>query len=296
MDIVPKFISRNYTKGRGGITPNQITPHTAVAKVDSLYAWFNNPNTRSSTHFYVNGKGVIEQYVSENDTAWSNANWNSNLHSITYETWDNAQPWDATRTNEMYEGAAQLTAYLAKKWNIPLILLSKSDAIANKPGITLHKYYASTSCPAALDVNRIINRAKEINNSVIDSTMTTLNPEKFLIKCVTLNSANANVRKEPTTTSAVVRLMPPHTKFTTNKIVNGQSVSQNNTTTDLWFWVGDGWFGGCWVAYDLTNSDELINCKLELDKVKADLGVCNSIAELRRGKLDEIDKIASPGI
>lgn len=168
MNINQKLISNNYSSGRSGKKIIQITPHTAVSGAVSLYNWFNNPNAQASTHAYVNSSGTIEQYVKDEDTAWANSNWNANCQSLTFETWDNNNPNDPVRTDALYESSAQLVAYWAKKYNIPLVLLTKEQALANQPGITLHKYYANKSCPAGLDVNRIIQRAIIINNSPMD--------------------------------------------------------------------------------------------------------------------------------
>lgn len=164
MNITKKLISVNYS-GRGGVKVIQYTPHTAVTNADSLYAYFNNPASQSSSHYYVNKYGNIEQYVEESNMAWTNSNLNANRQSITCEHWDGGNANDSVRTNEMYESAAQLMADVCKRNNIPLVLLTKEQALANQPGITLHKYYANKSCPGALNVQRIIDRALVINNT-----------------------------------------------------------------------------------------------------------------------------------
>lgn len=162
MEIQQRLISHNYSKGRAGKNIIQITPHTAVSNAESLYHYFNNPDTKASTHYYVNKAGVIERYVLEENTAHSNANLNANRQSITFETWDGGNPADSKRTKELYESSAELVALLSNKYGIPLVLLTKEQALNNKPGITLHKYYAARSCPGGLDIQKIINRAKEL--------------------------------------------------------------------------------------------------------------------------------------
>lgn len=166
MTITKKLISVNYTKGRNGKSPIRVTFHTAVSGSDSLYTWFNNPNAKASAHYYVNKYGTVEQYVEESDTAWANANWDSNIRSITIETWDNGTPADSTRTNEMYESCSQLLANIIKRYGIPNVFLSKEQALNfNNKGLDKHAYYASRSCFAGLDINRIINRTNNILNT-----------------------------------------------------------------------------------------------------------------------------------
>jgi len=179
MNIISKFISVNFTNGRQGHAVKQITPHTAVSGARSLFGWFNNSKAQASTHFYVNNLGEIEQYVGEENTSWANSNWGRNIESVTFETWDNGNPNDSVRTNELYESSAQLVAYLSKKYDIPLVLLSKDQSLAGQKGITLHRYFANKSCPAELDVQRIINRAKEIL-SITGQPMPTFNFELYL--------------------------------------------------------------------------------------------------------------------
>lgn len=161
--ITKKIITSNYS-GRGGVKIIQYTPHTCVCNTDSLYSYFNNPNTKASTHFFVNCKGAIEQYVEESNMAWANSNLQANRQSITCEHCDGGDANNSVRTPELYESAAQLMAYICKKYNIPLKLLTQAEALANVPGITLHKYYANKSCPGALNVQKIIDRALIINN------------------------------------------------------------------------------------------------------------------------------------
>jgi N-acetylmuramoyl-L-alanine amidase CwlA len=234
MKINQRLISVNFTRGRNGVKPNQITPHTAVAKASSLFGWYNTPTTKSSAHFYVNAQGIIEQYVRESDTAWANSNGDSNRRSLTYETWDNIQPNDSVRTNELYESSAQLTAYLSKKYNIPLLLLTKAESLAGKSGITLHKYFANKSCPAGLDVNRIISRAKQILN-INNNEMITLDQE------ITLQATHTkdpfNIRQEPTTQSAILGTIPQKRVWNTKRVAIGESVFGETR----WYGVDNGW-------------------------------------------------------
>lgn len=164
MEIVRRLITKNFTVGRSGQQITRITLHTAVSSADSLFGWFNG-NAKASTHYYVNGMGKVEQYVDHANTAWANANGDSNRHSVTIEHWDNGNANNVERTPYMYENASQLLAKLSKELNIPLNLVSQGESKnwAIK-GVDLHKYYANKSCPAGLDVNRLLNRAREILN------------------------------------------------------------------------------------------------------------------------------------
>lgn len=164
MEIKKKFIKHNYTKGRKSpIT--RITLHTPVGNAKSLYEWFNRDSTNASTHYYVNKYGEIEQYVKESDQAWANSSRSANGHAVTIEVWDGGNPNDTKRTDKTYESTAWLVADIAKRYNIPLMVVGKSNARDwNKAGIDKHWYFANKSCPAGLDVQRVLREAKTILN------------------------------------------------------------------------------------------------------------------------------------
>lgn len=155
-----KYIDNNYSPAKYRTGFDQITFHTAVSGARSLYTHFNNPKTGASSHFYVYKDGSVEQYVRHEDVAWTNSNGLANARSITFETWDAGRPNDTIRTEELYESCIEQAAKWCEMYNIPLVLLSKEQALSGERGFTLHKYFARKSCPAGLDVQRIIDGAK----------------------------------------------------------------------------------------------------------------------------------------
>lgn len=52
---------------------------------NSLYGWFNNPNSQVSATFWVSKTGVVEQYVDTDITAWAQAAGNSTYNSVETE-------------------------------------------------------------------------------------------------------------------------------------------------------------------------------------------------------------------
>lgn len=162
MEIIKRLINTNYTEGRSGDSVKKIVLHTVVGS-NSPYHWFNNPEARSSAHYWVSKEGRVEQFVEDSNTAWHSGDQYINLQSIGIEHDDDGSPYDATRTNELYESSAQLVALLCKKYDVPCKLVDSNDKW--EWGINSHKKFSSTECPAGLDVNRIVNRAKEILDS-----------------------------------------------------------------------------------------------------------------------------------
>jgi len=137
--------SSNYTVGRERPI-SKITFHHVVGSDDSAISRFQS-NSQVSAHFVV-GDTKITQMVDLNNTAWCNANWNSNNECITIEhegDWRNGY-----RNEAVINNSAQLVAWLRSLY--PNI------------GFNRHRDVYSTLCPADLPVEEIWNKATEILN------------------------------------------------------------------------------------------------------------------------------------
>lgn len=135
----------NYTVGRERPI-SKITFHHVVGSDDSAISRFT-ANSQVSAHFVV-GDTKITQMVDLNNTAWCNANWNSNNECITIEhegDWRNGYRNEAVLAN-----SAKLVAWLRTVY--PNI------------GFNRHRDVYSTLCPADLPVEEIWNRATQILN------------------------------------------------------------------------------------------------------------------------------------
>lgn len=140
----------NFMVGRSGQKIEYIVCHWIVGSLASADATFQNKDRIASATYGVGGKAV-HQYVRDEDTAYANGNWQSNLRSISieHEGGPNLPISDAT-----YETSAQLIAEKSKQYNIPLdrAHIRKHNEVSDK----------ATQCPGTLDLDRLINRAKEI--------------------------------------------------------------------------------------------------------------------------------------
>jgi hypothetical protein len=202
MTITQRLIQRNYTPTRKGYTIKRVVLHTYGGKGTSLYNWFNRENGTSSAHYAVMKDGKVEQYVKDADIAWhagtihSTAKPNNNYESIGIEHQDDGNSGDSVRTPELYESASQLVAMLCKKYSVPCVLLARDNAWGR--GIALHNFYTTAKpCPAGLDSNRIVNRAREILNINPTNPMDNTTLWAFLQKyrpdvCKVYTQANCN--------------------------------------------------------------------------------------------------------
>jgi hypothetical protein len=141
----------NFTVGRPGASRDgRETFHHVVGSRESAVIVFNQPTRGASSHFVVGGD-IIDQCVDINNTAFTDGNWESNLRSITVEHeggWNGTGPY----SNEMYEQAAHLCAWLRENYGINRAIRHRDVSLK------------STACPGGLDVERIWNRASQIIN------------------------------------------------------------------------------------------------------------------------------------
>ena len=108
----------NYTQAnRGAGWIKYIVIHIAQGSYSGTIDWFQNPRANVSAHYVVGRKGKIAQCVHNEDIAWHAGNWRFNRRSIGIEhAGYGSQRW----TDHMYHSSAKLTAYLCRRFNIPV--------------------------------------------------------------------------------------------------------------------------------------------------------------------------------
>jgi N-acetyl-anhydromuramyl-L-alanine amidase AmpD len=99
---------------------NKIIIHVTQGAWAGALNWFTRPIAQASAHYVVRSSdGFVGQSVREKDIAWHSGNWLYNQTSIGIEHegyFDNPN-WF---TDTMFRSSAQLAAYLANKYQIPI--------------------------------------------------------------------------------------------------------------------------------------------------------------------------------
>jgi hypothetical protein len=129
--------SINYCQARRGAAEiDYIVVHVAEGSYSGTIGWFQNRAAGVSAHYVVGRKGQVAQCVRNEDIAYHAGHWGYNKRSIGIEhagyghirrTW----------TDKMYRESAKLSAYLSRRFNIPV----------NADHILLHKQVSATKCP-----------------------------------------------------------------------------------------------------------------------------------------------------
>lgn len=150
------MISCNFTKGRSGKTVQEITIHHTASKItlDGLHSFFNNKRNKVSAHYGVCDEDYM-QFVSENDTAWTNGNWDANCRAITIEVSNNKTFPRYEISDKSFETLINLVYQIAKRHNLLPLVKGKS--------LTWHRMYTKTQCPSDFLLAKIDTLIKEVN-------------------------------------------------------------------------------------------------------------------------------------
>ena len=99
---------------------NKVIVHVTQGSWSGALSWFKDSRAGTSAHYTVRSSdGKIGQSVREKDIAYHAGNWNYNVTSvgIEHEGYVSDPDWF---TGSMYRSSARLTAYLCKKYGIPI--------------------------------------------------------------------------------------------------------------------------------------------------------------------------------
>ncbi|TCJ20700.1 N-acetylmuramyl-L-alanine amidase [Rubrobacter taiwanensis] len=151
--------SQNYSSAnRPSSNPiNKIILHITEGSWSSAINWFNDSRAQVSAHYVVRSSdGFIGQCVEEKDIAWHAGNWPVNQTSIgiEHEGFGNDPKW---MTDALYNASAQLSAYLCRKYNVPI----RHAQSASEQGFLFHRQVTSTHCPGQyFDISRYLRRVR----------------------------------------------------------------------------------------------------------------------------------------
>lgn len=166
--------SSNYsTASRGAAQIDTIVIHVTQGSWSSAINWFGDSRAGVSAHYVMRrSDGFAGQCVREKDIAWHAGNWNYNTRSIGIEHEgyaDNSGTW----TDAMLRGSARLSAYLCKKYGIPIdrTRIIGHGEVPNSP----HPYCPGSYFPWDKYMNLVRyyaggSTAKSVYTQIVDNT------------------------------------------------------------------------------------------------------------------------------
>lgn len=195
----------NYTKGRSDRSIEAITIHHMAGRLTAEQCGriFQAKGRYGSSHYGVGYDGSIANYVDEEDTAWTNSNWDSNCKSITIEISDNDNSWYVNDTT--LNAVIKLVADIADRRNLGKLVPGKN--------LTWHSMFTNTTCPGDYlrsKMQYIADEANKINSAPVPTT-----PMKHSVgEGVEINGVYVSSESEE-------MLMPAVTRGVITKIVEG---------------------------------------------------------------------------
>lgn len=155
---IPAYVG-NYTKGRN-TKIKKITIHhvSGVVSVETLGSIWKTVGRRGSSHYGIGNDGRIANYVDENDTAWTDSNWNSNCKSVTIETSNSKMGGKWPVSDAALKSLIRLCADIAKR--------NKLGKLVKGKNLTWHKMYANTDCPGPYLMSKLDYIIKEANKII----------------------------------------------------------------------------------------------------------------------------------
>ena len=155
--------SGNFTYGRSGRKIEAITIHhmAGVLTAKQCGEIFQTPGRDGSSHYGIGKDGEIACYVGEENTAWTNSNWDSNCKSVTIETSNSVYGGNWAVSDKVLNQLIKLVADIARRNNLGKLVKGKN--------LTWHSMFANTSCPGPYllsKIDYIISEANKINSGI----------------------------------------------------------------------------------------------------------------------------------
>lgn len=160
--VTYRHIVTNKTLGRGGNKITKIFVHHMAGNLTVKQCGSVFDNRQASAHYGVNGF-AIGQYVDEKDTAWHCGNFYWNQRSIGIELANDGgagSNWHVS--DKTINTAIKLIADICKRNGIKKLNYT-GDMSGN---LCMHRWVASTTCPAAYLASQFKRIAKEVNKKL----------------------------------------------------------------------------------------------------------------------------------
>ena len=177
----------NYTKGRSGRIIEAITLHHMAGRLTAKQCGgiFQAKGRYGSSHYGVGYDGSIANYVDEEDTAWTNSNWDSNCKSITIEISDNDNSWYVNDTT--LNAVIKLVADIAKRRGLGTLIPGKN--------LTWHSMFTNTTCPGDYLRSKMQYIADEANKINFEAPIKEKTTEELAQEVIAGKYGNGEDRK-----------------------------------------------------------------------------------------------------
>lgn len=139
--------------------------YVGQASVESMGAWFSNPDAKASCNYGIGSDGRIVLIVEEKDRSWCTSSSSNDNRAITIECACDFYPPHAIN-DKVYKSLIELCTDICRrngikalKWKADISLIGHPDL----QNMTVHRWFANKSCPGDYIYNRLGQIANEVN-------------------------------------------------------------------------------------------------------------------------------------
>ena len=131
----------NYTHGRSGRNIEMVALHhmAGVLSADQCGRIFQQAGRSASANYGIGKDGEVGLYVDEYNTAWANANWDSNCKSVSIELSNSVASGNYPVSDVVLNKAIDLIADIFKRNNLGKCVKGQN--------LVWHSMYSNTYCP-----------------------------------------------------------------------------------------------------------------------------------------------------
>lgn len=134
--------------------------HTAgVISVESLGEIFANPSRQASSNYGIGSDGRIAMFVEEQNRSWCSSSWDNDQRAITIEVSNSAVGGNWLVSDYVLSRLIELCVDICKRNGIERLNFT-GDTNGN---LTMHRYFADTSCPGDYLASKFPYIAEEVN-------------------------------------------------------------------------------------------------------------------------------------
>lgn len=161
VNVTVRAHPNNYTVGRSGKNIEIITIHhmAGILTAEECGKIFQNETRNASSHYGIGKDGEVGLYVDEENTAYTNGDFDSNSIAVTIETSNSEVSDNSPVSDEVLDVLINLVADIAKRNNLGTLVKGQN--------LTWHQMHAETSCPGEYLLSKmdfIVEEANKINN------------------------------------------------------------------------------------------------------------------------------------
>lgn len=152
--------SNNYMVGRGGYKVCKITPHHMAGKLtgSQCASLFQNPNRIASANYCIGYDGEIVCNVDEVNRAFTSSNYYNDCQAITIEVSNDQVGGNWHVSDKSWNSLVNLCVDICKRYGFRLNYTGNANG-----SLTIHKMFASTSCPGPYLESRMAELANTVN-------------------------------------------------------------------------------------------------------------------------------------